>query len=181
MPANEFAKWRQKVVLGASLRVIAPTGQYDGRKLLNWGINRWAIKPEFGYSERWGGWVLDGYGGVWFYTRNNDYFDVPAPVTQTQTPVASFEGHLSRDFGKQRFWGSLDGNFWIGGTASLRGVRNPDTEQTSSRIGATVSFPITKHESIKLSYSQGAYVRFGGDYKTVSVAWQYFWLSHLPK
>ena len=29
MQLKEFAKWKQKVLLGASLRVIAPTGQYD--------------------------------------------------------------------------------------------------------------------------------------------------------
>ena len=51
---QQFVKWRQKVLLGASLRVIAPAGQYDPTKLVNWGINRWAFKPELGYSQRWG-------------------------------------------------------------------------------------------------------------------------------
>jgi hypothetical protein len=41
------------------------------------------------------------------------------------------------------------------------------------RIGSTVSFPISKHESIKLNYSVGTFVRFGGNYQSVSVAWQY--------
>ena len=70
MKPPQFAKWKQKVLLGASLRVIAPTGQYDPTKIVNWGINRWAFKPEFGYSEQWGNWVLDAYAGVWFYTTN---------------------------------------------------------------------------------------------------------------
>ena len=54
MPPQKFIKWKQKVLLGASLKVIAPTGQYDPTKLINWGTNRWAFKPEFGYSECWG-------------------------------------------------------------------------------------------------------------------------------
>ena len=54
MPAQEFRKWRQKTLLGVSLKVVAPTGQYDPTKLVNWGTNRWALKPDFGYSERWG-------------------------------------------------------------------------------------------------------------------------------
>jgi len=70
MQLQQFAGWKQKILLGASLKVVAPTGQYDPTKLINWGINRWAFKPEFGYSERWGNWVLDGYAGVWFYTSN---------------------------------------------------------------------------------------------------------------
>ena len=53
MPVPQFLKWKQKVLLGASLKVIAPTGQYDPTKLVNWGTNRWSFKPEFGYSQRW--------------------------------------------------------------------------------------------------------------------------------
>src|SRR5271168_3321802 len=107
MPAQEFAKWKQKILLGVSLKVVAPTGQYDPRKLINWGANRWAFKPEFGYSERWGHWVLDGYAGVWFYTTNPEYYSLPVPRPQSVSPVGSFEGHLSYDV-KPRLWFSLD-------------------------------------------------------------------------
>jgi len=180
MSAQQFAKWKQKALLGASLIVIAPTGQYDPRRLVNWGINRWAFKPEFGYSQRWGKWLLDGYAGVWFYTRNSASYSVPKPEPQTQAPIGSFEGHLSYDFSKQRLWASLDGNFWFGGRTSLNSVPNIETRQTSSRIGATASLPLSKHQSIKISYSTGTYVRFGGNYQSVSVAWQYSWLGR-PK
>lgn len=177
MQMKEFVKWKQKVLLGASLRVVAPTGQYDPLKLINWGINRWAFKPEFGYSQRWDRWVLDGYVGVWFYTTNNAAYAGPYPGTQTQTPVGSFEGHLSRDLGKRRFWVSLDGNFWFGGIASLNGVQNLETKQTSSRIGGTFSYPIDRHQSFKANYSVGSYVRFGGNYHNISVGWQYSWIG----
>jgi hypothetical protein len=174
---REFAEWKQKVVLGASLKVIAPTGQYDPKKLINWGINRWAFKPEFGYSERWGHWVLDGYAGIWFYTTNPSSYDGPAPKPQTEGPVGSFEGHLSYDFTKRGAWASLDGNFWRGGITALNGIRNLESEQSSSRIGGTVAFPIFKHQSIKIAYSNGTYIRFGGNYQNVQVAWQYSWLG----
>ena len=181
--AKDFRKWRQKVLLGASLRVVAPTGQYDPTKLINWGINRWAFKPEFGYSQRWGNVILDGYAGVWFYTTNNAFYSIPNPQPQTQAPVGSLEGHLSYDFQKYRFlkgirgWASLDGNFWWGGTASINSIRNLETQQTSSRIGATISLPYTAHQSVKIAYSDGAYIRFGGNYQNVSVAWQYSWIG----
>jgi hypothetical protein len=71
MQPKEMASWKEKRLLGVSLKVAAPTGQYSSTKLVNWGSNRWAFKPEIGYSERWGRWVLDGYAGVWFYTRNS--------------------------------------------------------------------------------------------------------------
>jgi hypothetical protein len=34
----------------------------------------------------------------------------------------------------------------------------------------TASFPLTRHPSIKVGYADGAYVRFGSDYKIASVA-----------
>lgn len=181
MAAPQFRKWKQKVVLGASLRVVGPTGQYDPTKLANWGINRWALKPEFGYSQRFNKWVLDGYAGVWFFTTNQQSFSIPAPKPQTQRPMGSFEGHLSYDAkrarGKPNLWFSLDGNYWFGGTASLAGISNPETRQTASRIGGTASIPFSQHQAIKASYSRGAVVRFGGDYQNLSVGWQYSWLG----
>ncbi len=88
MKMQEFAKWKQKKLLGVSLIVIAPTGQYDPTHLINWSINRWAFKPELGYSQRWGHWVLDGYGGVWFYTTNNAFYSVPIPQPQSEVLLA---------------------------------------------------------------------------------------------
>ncbi len=183
MPPQKFIKWRQKLLLGASLKVMAPTGQYDPTKLINWGTNRWSFKPEFGYSQRWGNWILDGYFGVWFFTTNPDFWSrnsyYAGTRSQSQNPIGAFEGHLSRSF-KPRLWASLDGNFWFGGKISLNGVQNPLTRQTNSRLGATVGVPITQHQSLKVSYSGGTYIRYGGNYQNVSVAWQYGWLGR-PK
>jgi Putative MetA-pathway of phenol degradation len=176
MQPKEFATWKQKRLLGLSLRMVAPTGQYSGEKLVNWGSNRWAFKPELGYSERWGHWVLDGYAGVWFYTTNSAFYAGPVTKPQDEAPIGALEGHLSYDV-KPRFWVSLDGNFWSGGITSLSGIRNLATKQTGSRIGATASFPISKHQSIKVSYSDGTYIIFGGNYQNVSVSWQYSWLG----
>ena len=176
MQPKEFAKWKQRRLLGLSLRMVAPTGQYSGKKLVNWGSNRWGFKPELGYSERWGHWVLDGYAGVWFYTTNSAFYAGPVTKPQDEAPIGALEGHLSYDV-KPRLWVSLDANFWSGGITSLSGIRVLATKQTGSRIGGTASFPISKHQSIKVSYSNGTYIIFGGNYQNVSVSWQYSWLG----
>jgi hypothetical protein len=180
MIAPEFMKWRQKNILGISLKVIAPTGQYDSIRLINYGANRWGFKPEVGFSRRNGHWILDGYGGAWLYTKNPKFFSenqyVPGVQAQTQAPVGALEGHLSYDV-RPRFWVSLDGNFWFGGKTSLNGVENPATEQRSSRVGGTASVPINRHQSLKFSYSNGAYIKYGGNFQNFSVAWQYSWLG----
>ena len=180
MSVREFQTWRQKLILGVSLKVVAPTGQYDPTKLVNNGSNRWAFKPEFGYSERWGHWVVDGYAAVWFFTTNPEFFSknsiYPGVRSQSEAPIGAFETHLSYDI-KPRFWASLDGNFWFGGRTTVNGITNVNTYQKNSRIGATMSVPVTKHQSIKVSYNNGAYVLYGGNYQSVSVAWQYAWLG----
>jgi hypothetical protein len=176
MTPQVFSKWKQKTLIGLSVKIIAPTGQYEPTKLVNWGINRWAFKPELGYSKRWNHWVLDGYGGAWFYTTNPASYNLPLPTPQTEAPIGSLEGHLSYDL-KPRYWVSLDGNFWWGGVTTLNGIQNLQTRQTGSRIGATGSVPLGKHQSIKVNYSNGTYIRFGGNYQNVSVAWQYSWLG----
>jgi hypothetical protein len=180
MTPQEFAKWRQKVLLGAGLKVVVPTGQYDPTKLINWGTNRWSFKPEFGYSQRFGKWVLDGYVGAWFFTTNHDFWSrnafYPGTRSQSQKPIVAFETHLSYDF-KPRLWVSFDGNYWIGGSTSIAGIENPLTKQENSRLGATAAIPVTKHSSLKFGYSNGTYILYGGNYQNVSVAWQYSWLG----
>ena len=177
MDQRDFVKWRQKTLLGVSIRVVAPTGQYDSAKLINYGANRWALKPEVGLSQRRGHWVVDTYGGWWFFTANHDFFS-PNPAspknTRTESSVFAFEGHVSYDV-RPRLWASLDGNFWVGGSTTLNGVEKSNTQQRNSRLGATVSVPVNQRQALKLSYSRGAYIRYGGNYDTVSVAWQYSW------
>ena len=178
MTPEEFRSWRQKFLIGASLTVVTPTGQYYPTRLINWSSNRWAFKPELGLSRRWGHWLVDGYAGVWLYTTNPEFFShnrlFPGIMTQAQKPMGAVEAHLSYDL-KPRFWFSVDGNYWYGGRTSLNGVENKLTLQANSRVGATASFPITKRQSLKFSFSTGAIARFGGSYKNVSVAWQYSW------
>ena len=180
LPLNEFVKWRQKMLIGVSLKIVAPTGQSDPTKLINLGNNRWAFKPEIGYSQRWGHWVVDAYGAAWFYTTNPESFShnlyFPGTRTQSENPVGVFEGHLSYDF-KPRLWVSLDGNFWYGGETSLNGIRNPRSVERNSRIGATAAIPISKHQSVKISYNNGAYISYGGNYQNISLAWQYSWVG----
>jgi hypothetical protein len=180
MSLPEMRGWKQKTLLGLSLKVIAPTGQYDPTKLINLGSNRWSIKPELGLSQRLGHWLLDGYASVWLFTENPEFFSRnefnPGVSSQTQDPIAAFEAHLSYDV-RPGLWVSLDANFWRGGRTSLNGVENPATLQQNSRVGMTASFPLRRHQSLKVSYAQGAYVRFGGNYRIFSAAWQYSWVG----
>ena len=176
----KFRSWNQKTLIGVSLKIVAPTGQYDPTKLINPGGNRWVFKPELGLSRRWGHWIVDAYGGVVLFTDNHDFFSrnqfSAGTNIQSQKPIGAFEGHLSYDV-RPRLWASLDGNFWRGGRTSINGIENPGSLQSNSRVGATASVPVTRRQSLKFSYSRGAYVRFGGNFQNVSIGWQYSWIG----
>jgi hypothetical protein len=162
---------------------MAPTGQYYPSHLINPGSNRWAFKPELGFSQRWGNWILDTYGAAWLFTANTNYLTgsefSKRRNTLTQAPIGAIEMHLSYDV-KPRLWASIDGNYWYGGNTTVNGVFKVGTLQSNSRIGGTVSIPFTKHQSVKFSYSDGELARIGGTFQTVSFAWQYSWLGR-PK
>jgi hypothetical protein len=174
MNIEEFRNWRQKTLVGATFTVEVPTGQYDPARLVNPGTHRWAFRPELGLSRRFGSWVADAYGGAWFFAGNGKYF--PGVSTVTQEPILGVELHLSYDV-KPRLWLSLDGNFWYGGATSLNGVENVATVQNSSRIGATLSIPLAGPQSLKFSYSLPDHTSFGGNFRSLSAAWQYSWLG----
>lgn len=166
----EFAKAEQDVVLGASFAVSAPTGQYDGSRVVNLGNNRWAFKPEVGGSKRMGPVTVDGALGVIFYTRNDDY---TGGKTLDQDPVYVAQSNLTYDFGRG-VWISLGYTYYMGGKMIVNGVA-ADASLSNSRTGITFSFPIDRAQSIKLSASRGISVRTGTDFNAVGVSWQYRW------
>jgi hypothetical protein len=168
-----------RATLGASVKVIAPVGEYNPAFLVNIGSNRWGFKPELGYTHRAGPVTLDAYAGVWFFTANDNFFAIvpgAPPNVRTQTPIGAFEFHVSYDF-KPRLWISADVNYWRGGRTSVNGVANDQTLQANSRFGVTGSLPLTRRQSVKISFSDGFIVRIGGNYRILSLGWQYAWLG----
>jgi hypothetical protein len=91
MSMEEYKGYKQNVIVGGSIQVTAPLGQYDSHKAVNIGTNRWAIKPELGISKAWGPLALEAAPAVTFYTDNDDYLG----KTRSQLPIYSVQGHLS--------------------------------------------------------------------------------------
>lgn len=167
---KEFADYRQDTIIGASLQVSVPTGQYDADKLLNNGTNRWFVKPELGLSQAWGPWTAELAAGVKFFTDNEDFL---GGKTLAQDPIYSMQGHLIYGW-RSGIWMSLTGTYFRGGRTTLDGVKG-DNLQNNTRLGLTVAMPIDRHNSVKLYASTGVSTRTGGDYDLIGFAWQYRW------
>jgi hypothetical protein len=168
MAPAEFARAPRRTIVGTSLTVAPPTGQYDGTKLVNLGSNRWSFKPEVGVSYPAGRWTFDGYAGAWFFTENDAYF--PGSSSRRQDPVFGFQAHVSRLIGR-RAWVAVNATWYTGGRTRIDGVDKADL-QRNTRLGVTWSQPIGGRQSLKVAYSTGATTRIGADFKTLTLAWQ---------
>ena len=165
---DELAKAPRRTVVGASLTVVPPWGQYDSARLVNLGNNRWAFKPEIGIAQPVGGFSLEAYAAAWLFTDNEAYF--PGHAERRQDPVFSLQGHVGHTL-RGRAWLAFDGTWFSGGRTEVDGVPSPD-RQSNVRLGGTLSIPLTREQSIKLVYSTGTKTRRGSDYNTFSLTWQ---------
>ncbi len=170
LSVKEFASYRQDLIVGASLQVAAPLGQYDNSKLINLGNNRWSFKPQLGISKAWGPWTVEVAPGATFYTDNTDFYN---GGTLSQAPFYSVQGHLIYGF-HSGIWLALDGTYFTGGRNTVNGV-STDTRQTNTRAGLTVALPVDRNNSVKIAVSGGTSSRTGASYNAVGIFWQYRW------
>lgn len=167
---KEFANYRQNAIIGASLAVSPPGGQYDSSKLVNIGTNRWSVKPEIGISKAWGPFIAEFAAGVFVFTDNDEPF---LAKTQEQAPIYAFQGHLIYSLGSG-IWVALDGNYYTGGRITRDG-KVVDNLQQNWRVGGTLSFPVNRQNSVKIFGNTGVFSRTGSFFDTVGIAWQYRW------
>ncbi len=165
---DQFKNYQQDLIIGASLAASVPWGKYDDNQLINVGANRWFIQPGIGVSKALGPWRLELAGAGIFYTSNTDFM---GGNSLSQNPVYSTQTHAIYYF-QNTAWISVDATYFTGGQSYLNG--NPISgNQENWRFGSTMSYPVNKHNSIRLSASTGAYSRTNNNYDLYGISWQY--------
>ena len=94
MDAEGFRALRgdPKTIVGASLLVQVPTGEYESDKLLNLGTNRWSVKPAIGVIVPLRPtWLFEIEVGAWFFGDNDDFMG----ETRSQDPIAAASARLA--------------------------------------------------------------------------------------
>lgn len=167
---QEFRGYRQDTIVGVSLLVTAPTGQYDPQRLINIGTNRWSFKPEAGISKALGRWTFEAAASVTFFTDNDEFLGANV---REQEPLYGLQGHAIYNF-NPRLWAALDATYYTGGRTSVNGALNDDLQE-NSRWGATLARTLDKNHSIKLYFNSGVTARTGTNFNAVGMAWQYRW------
>lgn len=170
----EFLKAPKKTIVGVSLNIVAPTGQFYSDKLINLGTHRWSFRPEVALSQPVGKrWLIDAYAGLWLFTTNYSFY--PGDAARTQQPMGAFQAHISYNI-RPRLWVALNTTFYAGGKSSVNDVYNDD-RVANTRLGLTVVTPVGKKNSLKFSVSKGAVVRVGQDFTSLSIGWQRSWFG----
>jgi hypothetical protein len=168
MSGAEFQALRRKPrpILGASLKIVAPTGQYDPGKVINIGANRWAVKLELGQIlPLKPKWLLELELGAWLLGDNDDFLG----RTRKQAPIIAAEIHLVKRFKPGR-WAALEVNFFEGGQSTIGGEELDDI-QRNSNIGATLLWTLEGRHAVKISLSTGLFATAGGEYGTALISY----------
>ena len=172
---REFVKTPRTTIVGTSLTVTPPSGQYDGTKLITsaptgGGSSRRSVCPCRG--DRGTSTPMSG-SGCSPTTRTSS----PAAKTRSQDRVVALQGHASYSF-KPRLWAAIDATWYEGGGASVDGGA-PAGAMNNSRLGATVSFPMGRRQSFKVAYSSGVSARTGTNFRTLSIGYQFLHFGKL--
>ncbi|MFI5315192.1 MAG: transporter [Myxococcota bacterium] len=182
MSLEEFADYKQNVIVGASLQVTAPLGQYSADKLLNVGTNRWTFKPEVGISKSWDPLILELMVAARIYTNNGDFLEgvrrvpeIPADGKNRleQDPVFSAQAHVIYPF-RRGIWGALDFTYYEGGETTVNGFPTHNAV-ANTRVGGTLAFPVNRYNSIKIYGSTGVTERTKSNFDLIGIGWQVRW------
>ncbi|MDP5053782.1 MAG: transporter [Congregibacter sp.] len=153
-------------IIGASLSVTAPTGEYDPDRVINIGGNRWVLKPAVGVIyPLTKSWLIESEVSMAVFQDNDEFVN----QTREQDPVVNAQFHLIKQL-RNGVWAALDANYYFGGRSRIDGARNDDL-QRNSRFGATLVYPVIPGHALRVSASTGTITEVGGDFDLFSVTW----------
>jgi hypothetical protein len=175
---KEYMKHKpKKFKMGGFIRIRPPLGNYDNTKLLNLGANRWALRTGIGISYIFSNKIiLEAQANTWLFTENKEFFN---GNTISQKPLLSAQIHFTYIL-KPGIWISASmGRSGLGET-TINGIEQDDL-QKNSRYGLTFAYRLNKHSSLKAAYTSGITTRYGSDFTTFVLAYQYMWLDKPKK
>jgi hypothetical protein len=169
---DSWADWEQRTIVGASLQLVMPLGQYDPSRLINLGSNRWTFRPQVGLSHAMGLWILEGAVAAWLFTDNQDFF---GGLELEQRPLFTFKSHLIRSL-SGGWWLSLGAGYGTGGRTLVEGIER-DTHISTFRFSGTLAAPLGRGHTLKLVLTSGVRQERGPDFDAVAITYQYLWGS----
>lgn len=175
LAGKEYAAYRAatdvETVVGASIAVKLPTGQYKKEKLLNLGSNRFTIKPKIGAVHNRGKWSFEITGGASIFTDNNSFFN---GNRLEQEPLYTLHAHAIYTF-RPSLWLAASAGYDFGAQTSINGVEIDNRKEVVS-WAVSAGYPITRWLSIKAAYiGERSQTFVGSDTDTLTIGLSTFW------
>lgn len=170
---EEFDNYKPVTIVGVSLTVSAPTGEYQPDKVLNLGSDRWSFNPEIALSSPFGReqkWQLDTYANCEFYTANTSY---QGKEILRQQPLPGIEGDISYSF-SENFWASLDTRYSFRGATTVNGVEQNDSQQNFI-IGGEANVAMNAQHALVFQFAKALAHHNGPTYTGFAVRYDFVW------
>jgi hypothetical protein len=145
---EEFAGFRPKTIVGATLRLGVPVGQYDPSRLINLSSHRWTFSP-------------------WLFTDNGAFLGTSV---QSQDPLYTLQAHVVYRF-PRGWWLAASSRQSLGGAVRVDGG-DKLTIEANNRVGLTLGIRVSGRYSLRLAATTGVTATVGNDYSTIVAAWQ---------
>lgn len=171
LTAQEFATWTPGTFLSGAVTLITPTGDYDKKRIINIGANRWVAKPELAFGTPIGPTWLEVNTYVSLFGKNDDYI---GDNKLEQKPLYAVETHYSYTVNRA-LWVGLDATYNTGGETKLNGT-DQDNKQENVLAGASMGFMLTPQLGGLIAYTDTVSERTGSpDVNTWTLRLQYVW------
>ncbi len=164
---EEFAGFRPRTIVGVTIRMQIPLGEYDPNKLINLGSNRWVFSPQVGIWHVVGNFTFEAYTGIWLFTDNKAFL---GSQVRAQDPLFTFQLHASYEF-QSGIWIAVSSRQSLGGAVTVDDA-DRFVPESNNRVGVSLSIPVRPRYYLKLIATTGVTTTIGNDYDTLGIAWQ---------
>jgi len=154
-------------IVGVSLAVTLPLGQYFEDKILNLGSNRFVFRPQIGMVHSWKSWSYELTGSVFLYTNNTNF---ASGKTRKQDPIFALQTHLIKRF-NPKAWASLSFGYGLGGESIVN--NQPNNDERGNLLGSLAfGYSLTKKQAVKVAFLRLETLKdIGADTSTFVITW----------
>ena len=162
-----ISEHKKYTIVGVSLAITLPLGQYFEEKVINLGQNQFVFCPQVGFVHNWNKWSYELTGSIIFYTKNPNFTNGKDKILD---PVFALQTHLIRSF-KPRYWASVSLSYGLGGKSVVNRQPNND-ERGDIQTGLAFGFPLLKNQGMKAFYIHSETTKdIGANLDVLGIGW----------
>jgi hypothetical protein len=172
---TQFSQYRashkNNTVVGVSMAVTLPLGQYYDEELINIGNNRLSLRPQIGVVHTRGPWSFEFTGSVFLFSDNDSFIE---NAVLKQKTLYTAQAHAIYSF-KPGLWASISTGYGGGGRIII------NKEKTAFEVdnwvwAASFGVPIGRSQSLKLTWLSGRTQNdVGRDSDNLILSWSMRW------